>query len=90
MLYAAHSLKLGFFITLTATEQDGSHYKTASLNFVVREKDKLYQALAEFGYFSSKSTASTPDPTEEAEFEEGDCSKVCRVVEKSPTKQMSP
>jgi len=61
-------------------ELSGSFYKTATLNFVVREKDKIYAALQKHGYFSIKSGLDTPEPSD-SEFEDGDCGKVLEFME---------
>ena len=41
-------------VTCSNVERHGNYYREATLDFVVREKDKLYKAYSQAGHFNTK------------------------------------
>lgn len=67
---------------ISNVERHGNYYREATLDFVVREKDKLYKAYSQAGHFNTKVSSPSEDDILTREFEEGDdCSKVLEFLE---------
>jgi len=63
-------------------ERNSNYYQTAVLDFVVREKDKLYKSYQEHGYFSDTECESAPQNILQTKFhEEQYCSKILEFLE---------